>query len=134
MYKRSLFLILFLSLVLVACGGNDGSEVEERTTHNPTPEEILSDDKDADIFVESNVVYMNAQNIEWVNEEEITAGEEIGEIKKQSDNSEEFEDFTATKLPVDTKIYEPEDDGIGGLIYIVKTDDEEIRYLGLVEG
>jgi len=131
MQKKGLFLILFLLLALVACSGNGE---EQHSTHNPTPEEILSEDKDADIFVEGDLVYTNAEDIDWVNEEELTTGEEIGEIKQQSDDSEEFEDFTATKLPVGTKIYEPEEDGIGGPIYIVKKDDEEIRYLGLVEG
>lgn len=102
--------------------------------NNPTPEEILLDDKNADIFVEGDVVYINAQDIEWVNEEKLTAGEKIGDIKKQFDENEEFEDFTATKLPVGAQIYEPEEDVIGGLVYIVKIDGKEIRYIGLVEG
>src|SRR5690625_7551881 len=107
MYKKGLFLFLFLLLALMACSANDE---EQHTTHNPTPEEILSEDKDADIFVEGDLVYTNAEDINWVNEEELTTGEEIGEIKQQSDDSEEFEDFTATKLPVGTKIYEPEEE------------------------
>lgn len=133
-YRKSLFLILFLTVSLVACNENEGSGIEEHTTHNPTPEEILSEEKDADIFLEGDVVYKNAQDIDWVNEEKLTVGEEIGEIKKQSNDSEKFEDFTATKLPVGVKIYEPEEDESGGLIYIIKMDDEEMRYLGLVEG
>jgi len=131
MYKKGLFLFLFLLLALIACSGN---VEEQHTTHNPTPEEILSEDKNADIFVEGDLVYTNAQDIDWVNEEELTTGEEVGEIENQSDDSEDFENLTASKLSVGTKIYEPQEDAIGGSIYIVKTDDGEIRYLGLVEG
>lgn len=131
MYKQGLFILLLLLLALVACSGNNE---EEYSTHNPTPEEILSQDKDADIFVEDDLVYINAKDIDWVNEEELTIGKEIGEIKKQSTNSEEFESFTASKLPVGTKIYETNEDVVGGYIYIVKKDGEEIRYVGLPEG
>src|SRR5699024_5387585 len=131
MYKKGLFLFLFLLLALIACSGNNE---EQHTTHNPTPEEILSQDKDADIFVEGDLVYENAMDIDWVNEKELTIGKEIGEIKKQSTNSEEFESFTASKLPVGTKIYETNEDVVGGYIYIVKKDGEEIRYVGLPEG
>lgn len=61
----------------------------------------------------------------------MTIGEEVGEIKKQTDDGEKFENFTASKLTVGTKIYEPVEDSS---IYIVKVDDKEIRYLGLIEG
>ncbi len=118
--------------MLAACNNNYENGVKEEVTENPTPEEILSNDKHGDVFFMDGVVYTNAQDIEWVNEEELTMGEEIGEIKKQTDNHEEFENFTASILPVGTKIFEPEEKE--GLIYIVKLDDEEIRYLGLVEG
>lgn len=131
MYKQGLFILLLLLLALVACSGNNE---EEYSTHNPTPEEILSQDKDADIFVEDDLVYINAKDIDWVNEEELTIGKEIGEIKKQSTDSEEFESFTASKLPVGTKIYDPKEDVVGGYIYIVKKDGEEIPYVGLPEG
>lgn len=130
MYRKGFFLFLFLLLVLMACSGN--SE-QEYTTHNPTPEEVLSMDKEADIFVEGDLVYTNAQDIDWVNEKELP-GEEIGEIEKQTEDSGDFENFTASKLPEGTKVYEPEEDDIGGYIYIIKKGDEEIRYLGLVEG
>lgn len=134
MYKKSFPLILFLLLVLVACSGNDENKTAVDDTHNPTPEEILSEDKNADIFIEGDLVFINAQDIDWVNEEELTVGEEVGEIEKQSTDSGEFENFTASKLPVGTKIYEPKEDVLGGYIYIVKKDDEEIRYVGLAEG
>lgn len=82
MYKKGMFLILLLSFVLAACNSNDGSKIVEHMTHNPTPAEILSDDNNADIFLEGDVVYKNAKAIEWVNGEALTTGKEVGEINK----------------------------------------------------
>lgn len=119
--------------MLAACSNNNKeNETNEESIGNPTPEEILSDDKDADIFLMDGTVYTNAKDIEWVNEEELTAGEKVGEIKSQTDDSEEFENFTASKLPAETDIYEPEEKK--GPIYIIKLDGEEIPYMGLIEG
>ncbi|PAV31499.1 hypothetical protein CIL05_02255 [Virgibacillus profundi] len=75
-------------------------------------------------------VYTNAKDIEWVNEEELTLGEKVGEIQNQTDNSKEFENFTASKLPTGTEIYELEEKK--GPIFIVKLDGDKIPYLGLV--
>lgn len=130
MFKRKLFLILFLSTVLVACN-NQTTDAPGNDTGNPTAEEILSKNKDADIFVLNGVVYSNAEDIEWVNEKELTLGEVVGEIKKQTNKSDAFENNTASKLSVGTKIYKTVEKGD---IYIVKVDDKEIRYLGLREG
>lgn len=128
-----LLLTIFLLIVLAACNNNNNeNETNGETIGNPTPEEILSDDKDADIFFMDGTVYTNAKDIEWVNEEELTIGEKVGEIQNQTDDSEEFENFTASKLPAGTEIYELEEKK--GPIYIVKLDGEKIPYLGLVEG
>ncbi|SFL58744.1 hypothetical protein SAMN04487943_102339 [Gracilibacillus orientalis] len=129
MFKRELSFVL-LSIILVACN-NQTTENSEIHIGNPTAEEILTKNENADIFVLNGIVYSNAEDLEWVNEKELTLGEEVGEIKEQTNNSDEFENFTATKLTVGTKIYEPvEKSGI----YIVKVNDKEIRYLGLREG
>ncbi|MDQ0160447.1 hypothetical protein [Alkalibacillus salilacus] len=127
MRKNTLSVVLFLSIMMVACS----NQTTENVIDNPTPEEILEENMDADILVVNGVVYKNAEEIEWVNEEELTIGEEVGEIKKQTNNIDEFEDYTANKLPVGTKVYEPEEKSN---IYIVKTNDKEVRYLGLIEG
>lgn len=42
------------------------------------------------IFGKDNIVYMNAQNIERVIEENLTIGEEIGKIRKETNDNEEF--------------------------------------------
>ncbi|WP_407272471.1 hypothetical protein [Radiobacillus sp. PE A8.2] len=130
MIKRMLFLVLLSSIVLVACN-NQTNGINESDIGNPTVKEILTKNNDADIFVLNGVVYSNAEDIEWVNEMELTLGKDIGEIKKQTQESDEFENFTASKLPVGTKIYEPVEKGD---IYIVQVNDKERRYLGLREG
>jgi hypothetical protein len=107
---------------------NEGSR---GSTGNPTVEEILQNNKDADIFMLNGVVYTNAEDIEWVNAKKLTLGEEVVEISKQTTDSNKIENGTATKLPVGTKIYEPLEKGD---IYIAVVEGKEIRYLGLREG
>ncbi|GAB3799796.1 hypothetical protein [Virgibacillus kimchii] len=110
MFKRKVMLILLLSIVLVACNSQTTPEISEGDIGNPTAEQVLQNDKNADIFVINDIVYTNAEDIEWVYEDELTIGEEVGKIKKQNDDGEAFENFTATKLTVGTKIYEPVED------------------------
>ncbi|WHX28080.1 hypothetical protein QNH47_09605 [Virgibacillus halodenitrificans] len=121
-----------LLTILTACDKYNEENTNEKAEDNPTPKEILADDENADIFFMDGTVYTNAENIEWVKKEDLTIGKEIGVIKNQTDNSEEFENFTASKLPIGTEIYEPQNKS--GSIYIVKLNNEEIPYLGLVEG
>ncbi|GAB4074300.1 hypothetical protein GCM10028778_18030 [Barrientosiimonas marina] len=77
-------------------------------------------------------VYTNAEDIEWVNEEELNTGEKVGEIKNQTDDNGGFDNFTASKLPAGTEIYKSEEKN--GPIYIVKLNGKEIPYIGLLEG
>src|SRR5690625_1126592 len=118
--KQKILLILFLSIVLtVACNNQTTPEKPGNDVGNPTAEQILLEDENADIFVLNDIVYTNAEHIEWVNEEKLTAGDEVGEIRKQTTDSDAFEDFTATKLTVGTKIYNPVENSS---VYIVKVD------------
>jgi len=133
------FGILINSLLLISCSSEtneqvNGIKVNEQTiiNGNPTPEEILTIDKDADIFLIGDVVYKNAEEIEWVRELNLTLGEKSGVIKKNTNNISEFENYTATKLPIGTVIYSPVEKK--GPIKIVIVDNKEIRYLGLIEG
>lgn len=136
MRKVLLIFILFCSFMLVACANNgeletnknnelETNKVESITTHNPTVEEILSQDPDADILYMDDIVY--ATNIDWVDELSLTKGEEIGEIEKNTTNPKEFINKTANVLPVGTKIYRAK--GSNGMLI---ADDK--YYYGLVEG
>jgi hypothetical protein len=129
--RRMLPVVLLLAMAIVACNNQTTPKEPEIILDNPTPEEILADNENADIFFLNGIVYSNAEHIEWVNEKELTLGEEVGEIKEQTSNSDEFENYSATLLPVGTKIYQPVEKGD---IYIVRVDGKEIRYLGLREG
>src|SRR5699024_12164473 len=66
------------------------------STHNPTVEEILSQDPDADILYIDDIVY--ATNIDWVDELALTKGEEIGEVEKNTTSSKEFINKTANEI------------------------------------
>ncbi|MBP1933187.1 hypothetical protein [Ammoniphilus resinae] len=111
---------------------NAGDFAERIETHNPTAEETLAQNPDADIFELNGVVYSNASDIEWVQTTELTTGKNIGTITKQYKDGLVFEDQMATKLPIGTEIYEPLKGS--GPILIVKLNGKEIRYLGLIEG
>lgn len=124
--------VFFISFLLIACNEQTIKEHKENTTKgNPTVADILLENTDADIFLLNGIVYKNAVDVAWVNEEELTLGKEVAVIKKQTNDAEEFTDGVATKLNVGTEIYE----SIGnGNIYIAVVKGEQIRYLGLIEG
>ncbi|MET3682881.1 hypothetical protein ABID56_000971 [Alkalibacillus flavidus] len=129
MVKKTLSVVLLLSVVMVGCSNQTVSE--ETVIDNLTPEEILAENENADIFMLDDIVYSNAENIEWVNEEDLTLGDEIGEIKVQTNDRADFDNYTATQLDVGTKIYETVEKSD---IYIAKVGHKQIRYLGLREG
>lgn len=137
MRKRYLlFGIMSISLIIAACSSQTNEQTAGKTGENdyigkPTAKDILTNNEDADIFMLNGIVYSNAEEIEWVAKQELTLGKEIGKIKRQSKEGSEFENYTATKLPVGTIIYEPVEKGD---IYIVLIDNKQMRYLGLREG
>lgn len=125
-----LAMLLVVALLISGCNGIS-NEITIESSGNPTAEEILSENPEADIFMLGDLIYSNAENIDWVSEQPLTIGEEIAEIAAQTSESDEFENGTATRLPIGTKIHEAterED------IYIAVVDGEEIPYLSLVEG
>lgn len=127
--------ILTMMLVFSACSptvGNGGPQQTE-IIGNATAEEILARDPDADIFQLNGIVYLNAHDIEWVQEEVLEAGEAVGIIEQEYDENLPFEDGMATELPVGTKIFETQPHK--GPILVVKADDDTlVKYLGLIEG
>ncbi|MEK8130982.1 hypothetical protein WMW72_24050 [Paenibacillus filicis] len=108
------------------------SEGLAQSTSNPTAQGMIKRNADADLFQWNGIVYVNASDIEWVQEADLTPGKSVGIIKKTYEAGIAFEDGMATKLPVHTEVFEPIKKN--GLILIVKVHDKEIRYLGLVEG
>jgi hypothetical protein len=67
-----------------------------------------------------------------VNDLDVHVGREVAEITAQTESANKFNNGTATKLPVGTKIFEPTEQR--GAILIAVVNGEQIKYLGLVEG
>ncbi len=132
MFLRNVFIndvklgrILVYSILLLAmftAGCNTGIK------GNPTPKDFLRN-AEADIFMFRDIVYSNAQDIEWVQKLDYTVGEQMGEIIKQTDRAIGFKSGTSNKLPAGTKIYRT-----NTLAYIAVVEGEEIPYLAMLEG
>ena len=95
----------------------------------PTPENLYSTDNTIDMFVYQETAYVNAEDTDWVAEQEFVKGAMVGKIKN-SGVTQEFQDWDATILPVDTEIYETEDPQI----LLAFCGEELIPYLKYVEG
>lgn len=117
---KKYLLLIFFTIIISSCSQNG----------NPTPKEILSEDPQADIFQFNGIVYKNASDLDWVIQQELKKGELIGKIKKVS--SSNFEDGTASILPVGTKLYNTINST--GDIIIVDYKNRLIPYIGLYEG
>ncbi|MFC4408878.1 hypothetical protein ACFOZY_00370 [Chungangia koreensis] len=123
---------LTMTLLLSSCNTKETNQLNNIETGNPTVEEILVENENADIFLLNGIVYSNAEQIDWVVNQELTVGQEVLEITKQTSDSHDFSNGSATKLPVGTKIYE-KIDGNGDIVIAI-VEGKEIRYLGLREG
>ncbi|MEC0282098.1 hypothetical protein SAMN04489762_1853 [Terribacillus saccharophilus] len=117
---------LFLSclLFLFAC-----SEEEVVTIGNPTAEEILEMEEDADILQFDGAVYQTG--MDWLEEEDVTKKEKVGQIESSSTDGPTFEDGTSTHLPVGTSIYSVNENES---ILLAEVNGEFIRYSILAEG
>lgn len=125
-------LIIFIICLAILAGCNQSEQDKfEKPIGNPTAEGILSSNPDADIFQWNGIVYRNASDIEWVQSKELTTSELIGTISIQYEDGITFSDGMATKLPVGSEIFNPQN---RGGILLVKLNGVELRYLGLVEG
>ncbi|CAH0119026.1 hypothetical protein PAE9249_01523 [Paenibacillus sp. CECT 9249] len=133
--NQTVMLLLFLSLLLTACSGQTPPSGTERTAAvigNPTAEEILQQSKDADIFMFDDIVYVNADNLDWVQQLQIGELAEIGKIQTNYREGTDFINEMSTKLPIGTIIYEPT--AKQGPVLIAEIAGKPVRYLGLLEG
>lgn len=132
--KRLLFILMSAVLLLSACA--DRSTVSPKPSAepigNPTPEQILKSDPNADIFLSGGIVYRNAENIEWVQERKLGPLQVVSEITSIYEGSGPFEDNMSTKFPPGTQIYSDSPTSHG--VLVVKVDGKEIRYHPLIEG
>lgn len=97
-------LVIFIVLTAVGCSNSSNKgKVEVYTTENPSAEEILKLDPEADIFQFNGVIYQTG--IDWVEELTLTKGEQVGEIKTKNGTDTNFEDEMSNKLPVGAKVF-----------------------------
>ena len=123
-FMRTITISLIFLFFLAGCSQSVG---------NPKASDIIKKNEDADIFQwNDGLVYLNASNIERVQELELTKGEELGEITRQTTNKWLFKDGATTQFPVGTKIYKANDDDTYNLI--IELEEEEIVYEVLLEG
>lgn len=94
-----LIYFLFVLLMLTSCGVADGGKV--------TAKDVLKQNGEADIFQYNGFIYSNMTEVDWFQKEKqnYIKHDEIGAVQSQSTDAKAFHDFTATKLPVGTKIY-----------------------------
>lgn len=134
--KKSVPLLLLVAfiLVLIGCGNNAPRETcgdtsfQQHTIGNPTPADFLSD-QNADIFYFGDVVYSNAEHLDWAKERKYTKTELLGEITKQTSQADIFVEGTANKLFLGTKIFDTDTE-----IFVAIVNGKEIRYIKMVEG
>ena len=113
-----------ISGLISGCGDSTGGSPEL-----PTPENLYSNDSEIDMFVYEGTAFVNAEDVDWVTEQDLTAGELAGRIE-ETDADGDFEDWDATVLPEGTKIYETDD----AQIMLAECEGEFVPYLKYVEG
>ena len=116
-------------LLLMITGAGAGCAAVSPTAENASPESVYAEDKNADFFVYEDTVYINAQDVEWVRNMQLTAGEQAGEIKR-TDVTKGFEDWDDTVLEQGTVIYESD----ASEILLAEAGGELVPYLKYVEG
>ncbi|MFC4404790.1 hypothetical protein [Gracilibacillus xinjiangensis] len=117
---KKLIILFILPGLLAACNHD---QINQIAIGNPTMDEILKEDSNADVFVHRDIVYKNAMDVEWLTELEFKLGDQIGEISSSNN---------ATHLPIETELYELIDENRPIIIAVV--DDQIIPYLGMIEG
>lgn len=121
--------VMMLIVVLAGCTlDSDGNASRTVTIGNPTPEDFLAND-DADIFMLDDIVFVNAEHIDWVAERDYTVDAKVVEITNKTHKAPDFVHGTASMLPVGTPIYKTDT-----AIYVAVVEDGEIPYLKMVEG
>ena len=130
-FNKKFFSILFIMLSLITgCGVADDGKI--------TAKDVLKQDADADILMYKGRIYSNMTEVEWFEQkkEKYIKYNLIDEIDKQSTNSIGFNDITATKLPVGTKVHssrEIDNDKESGIL-IVEFEGGNLYYMQLLEG
>lgn len=121
-YLSIMIVLIFLILLI---------RIFSMSTHNNAkPEALYDKDNSIDLLVYNDTAYVNASNINWINELQLTSLKPLGTIKR-SNVKKRFKNNDATKLPEGTEFYatnEREE------IILVKSGDVYVPYYKVVEG
>ena len=114
--------ICIFILLLSACSSS--------TANNASPEELYKQDNTIDFLVYNDTAYVNATNIDWVLNLELTKNDKLGEILS-TNVIKKFKDFDATILEVGVEVYSvlDRDDFV-----LVSIDNKMVPYYAYVEG
>lgn len=118
--------ILFMSIIFLGCISRCYNYKDTAFT----PEDLLKENPESDFFIMDSTVYINAEDIEWINNIEIREGKFLGKIT-ESGMKKNFKEWNSTKLKTNSEIYELE--GRKDII-LAKINNEYIPYLKYVEG
>ncbi|WP_282937534.1 hypothetical protein [Paenibacillus sp. RC67] len=125
------FILLLTCFITTGCTKEEILMTSEqtKTIGNPTAQEVLSMDPNANVFMCKDMIY-NA-GIPWVDELKLTKDIQLTEITHQSNDGKAFKNGTANKLTVGTKIFRVKERND---ILIAETERGDIRFYQLVEG
>lgn len=121
-YFKAALIFFTLLFILVGCSFS--------TKNNASPKRILQNNSEADIFIIDNVVYHNALDVMWVKELTLEADGLLGKIERTC-VKENFNNWDATKLDVNTEIYQVAQRND---ILLAKVGAEFVPYLKYIEG
>lgn len=124
--KLGTFAIILLSMVIFTSCQMTEESVSSQST---MPNELYEKDNDIDMFVYEDVAYINSSDIDWIQEKTFRKGELAGKIK-ESDVTEDFQNWDSTVLAQGTEIYKSDD----SMILLAECENELIPYLKYVEG
>ena len=103
--KYKIYNIVVISLIIICFLSSYIFSKVLLDSKRTSPSNILSRDINADFFIVNREIYINAEDVKWINELDINKGELIGIINK-SNVKEEFKKWNSTKLEKGTEIYE----------------------------
>ncbi|MEK3974769.1 hypothetical protein [Psychrobacillus sp. FSL K6-1267] len=123
--KFYLTIVIVLLLVLSACtNGSPG---------NPSAKDILKSNKDADILQYNGLIYENVENYDYLTDlNHVVKIDEIGEVKETKESYRGFNDFSASKLPVGSKVFSTSEEF--NYFLIIELNEEDIIYTVILEG
>ncbi len=129
-----MYVVICSFSLLIGCGKEPTKQISEQqsetnTIGNPTAQEVLRMDSNANIFMYRDTIY-NA-GVSWVGELNLTKDVQVTEISHQSNVGKDFKNGTANKLEVGTKIFRVKERND---ILIAETEKGDIRFYQLVEG